>query len=143
MGDAMYDALDRATEVADDEFEFPRRHAESVDGFIAIVAAGILAQMLGPWVLDVLGFGEVEDRVNVLVDEDTGEEEVSMSASSKIAVLRRARPGSLAAWWAREFAPWIPKDGVYEYFRRLGMVQVEIGDVEEDYEIDSDSDFRY
>ncbi|KAM7216409.1 hypothetical protein V8F06_008229 [Rhypophila decipiens] len=142
MGDAMCDALDLATDVADDEFDFPRRHAESVDGFIAIVATGILAQMVGPWVLDVLGFGEVEDRVDIVADEESGEEEVSMSASSKIVVGRRGRPGSVAAWWQHEFAPWIPSSGVYEYFRGLGMVKFEAGD-EDAYELVSDGEYRY
>jgi len=130
MGDAMCEALDKATDVADDEFKFPRRHAQSVDGFIAIVAIGILAQMQGPWVLDVLGFGEVEDRVD-LVDEDSGEEELSMSASSKIVPYLTARPGSVAAWWSREFAAYIPRGSVYEYFRGLGMVRTS-----EDYQDD-------
>lgn len=140
MGDAMCEALDKATDVADDEFDFPRRHAESVDGFIAIVSAGILAQMVGPWVLDILGFGEVDDRVDVVVDEESGEEEISMSASSKIAVFEMGgKPGSVAAWWAREFAPWIPRGGVYEYFRGLGMVRCDVGD--EDYEVISDGEY--
>ncbi|KAK4670675.1 uncharacterized protein QC763_213880 [Podospora pseudopauciseta] len=49
MGDAMTEALDKVTDVADEEFAFPRRHPESVDGFIAIVSVGLLAEMQGAW----------------------------------------------------------------------------------------------
>ncbi|KAK3326884.1 hypothetical protein B0H66DRAFT_170934 [Apodospora peruviana] len=130
MGEAMCEALDRATDIADEEFTFPRRHAQSVDGFIAIVAVGILAQMQGPWVLDVLGFGEVEDREEIR--SPCGEEELSMSPSSKLVPSLKMRPGSVAAWWAREYAAYIPEGGIYEYFRGLGMVH---GSYDDDYAV--------
>ncbi|KAK3369829.1 hypothetical protein B0H63DRAFT_527595 [Podospora didyma] len=108
MGDAMCEALDKATDAADDEFAFPRRHPESVDGFIAIVAVGILAQMQGAWVLEFLGFGEA-------IRQEEG------------AVYRK---GSVASWWTREYGDYIPMGSVYKYLRALDMVdEEETGDL--------------
>ena len=63
LGPAMLDAMDRATAMADQCFDFPRQHPESVDGFVASVAVGIVVLMLGPWVLDPLGFAEARETV--------------------------------------------------------------------------------
>ncbi|KAK4249238.1 hypothetical protein C7999DRAFT_39655 [Corynascus novoguineensis] len=58
MGHAMRKTLDRVTDIADEEFMFPRNHPESVYGFVAIVSAGVLAELQGTWVLELLGFGD-------------------------------------------------------------------------------------
>ncbi|KAK3296601.1 uncharacterized protein B0H64DRAFT_415956 [Chaetomium fimeti] len=97
MGDAMCAALDRATDVADDEFAFPRRHPQSLDGFIAIVSVGVLAELQGAWVLELLGFGEVRGK-----EEPNGTGEVAMLTSDKIVYSSKPRSNSFAAWWMRE-----------------------------------------
>jgi hypothetical protein len=119
MGDAMCAALDTATDVADEAFAFPRRHPASLDGFIAIVSAGVLAQLQGAWVLELLGFGEVRGKV-----EEEGRE-VAMLTSDKIVFWEEPKPGSFAAWWAREYADYIPEGSVYSYLRQLDMIETE------------------
>ena len=120
MGDAMCAALDTATDVADDEFAFPRRHPQSLDGFIAIVSVGVLAELQGAWVLELLGFGEVRGKEEV---EGTGE--IAMLTSDKIVFSKKPRSISFAAWWAREYDAYIPSDAVYSFLRRMDMVQLE------------------
>lgn len=121
MGEAMCAALDKATDLADDEFEFPRRHPESLDGFIAIVSVGILAEMQGGWVLELLGFGEVRGRESV----DGSSCEIAMYTSDKICYSSEPKPGSVAAWWRREYEAYIPPGSVYSYLQRLDMVKFE------------------
>lgn len=118
MGDAMCAALDRATDIADDEFAFPRRHPQSLDGFIAIVSVGILAELQGAWVLELLGFGEVRGK-----EEPNGTGEVAMLTSDKIAFSARPRSNSFAAWWMREYDAYIPSDSVYEFLKRMDMIE--------------------
>ncbi|KAK4175346.1 hypothetical protein QBC36DRAFT_25560 [Triangularia setosa] len=125
MGDAMMEALDRVTDVADEEFEFPRRHPKSLDGFIAIVSVGVLAEMQGAWVLELLGFGEVKDKdFEGMVEEDEKRAvgEVKMLTSDKIVLGEKARRGSVADWWMREYKAYIPEGRVEKFFKRLDMV---------------------
>ncbi|KAK3904130.1 hypothetical protein C8A05DRAFT_42748 [Staphylotrichum tortipilum] len=119
MGAVMCEALDRATEVADEAFEFPRRHPESLDGFIAIVSAGLLADLQGAWMLELLGFGEVGGK-----EELDGTHEIAMLTSDKIVFSDRPRPLSFAAWWVREYHPYIPEGSVYTYLQRMDMVEL-------------------
>ncbi|KAK3307808.1 uncharacterized protein B0T15DRAFT_85639 [Chaetomium strumarium] len=121
MGDAMCAALDTATDVADEAFAFPRRHPPSLDGFIAIVSVGVLAQLQGAWVLELLGFGEVRGKEGMM----NGDREVAMLTSDKIVFWEEPKPGSFAAWWAREYADYIPGGSVYSYLRQLGMIEIE------------------
>ncbi|GAB1315289.1 ESX-4 secretion system protein EccC4 [Madurella fahalii] len=118
MGAAMCEALDKATDIADEEFAFPRRHPESLDGFIAIVSVGVLAEMQGAWVLELLGFGEVRGKETA---EKTGE--VAMLTSDKIVMSPNPRSCSVAAWWAREYQAYIPRDSVASYLRRMDMIE--------------------
>ncbi|KAK4104388.1 hypothetical protein N658DRAFT_492499 [Parathielavia hyrcaniae] len=121
MGPAMCAALDNATDVADDEFAFPRRHPQSLDGFIAIVSAGVLAELQGAWVLELLGFGEVRGKKEA--EDGTGE--IAMLTSDKIVYCDRPRPNSFAAWWTREYDAYIPTESAYNYFSRMDMVELE------------------
>jgi len=120
MGDAMCAALDKATDVADGEFAFPRRHPQSLDGFIAIVSVGVLAELQGAWVLELLGFGEVRGKEEV---EGTGE--IAMLTSDRIVFASRPRSSSFAAWWAREYDAYIPSGAVYSYLQGMDMVEEE------------------
>ncbi|KAG7289982.1 hypothetical protein NEMBOFW57_006361 [Staphylotrichum longicolle] len=117
MGDAMCAALDKATDIADDEFAFPRRHPQSLDGFIAIVSVGVLAELQGAWVLELLGFGEVRGK-----EELDGTGEIAMLTSDKIVFGTKPRSNSFAAWWARDYDAYIPSGAVYSYLRRMDMV---------------------
>ncbi|AEO63710.1 9266c4dc-067a-45ca-93a2-cc3570234438 [Thermothielavioides terrestris] len=119
MGAAMSAALDQATDVADDEFAFPRRHPPSLDGFIAIVSVGVLADLLGAWVLELLGFGEVRGK-----EELEGSGEIAMLTSDKIVFSATPKPGSVAAWWVREYGAYIPSGSIYSYLQRMDMVEV-------------------
>ncbi|KAK4121175.1 hypothetical protein N657DRAFT_682838 [Parathielavia appendiculata] len=121
MGAAMCAALDKATDVADDEFAFPRRHPQSLDGFIAIVSAGILAELQGAWVLELLGFGEVRGKEEI----GYGTGEIAMLTSDKIVYCDQPRPNSFAAWWTREYDAYIPTGSVYNYLERMDMVELE------------------
>lgn len=120
MGKAMCAALDGVTDAADDEFAFPRGHPPSLDGFIAIVSVGVLAEMQGAWVLELLGFGEVRGKEAAL--DGTGE--IAMLTSDKITVSAKPRPGSVADWWARVYDAYIPVGSVYSYLRKLDMVEL-------------------
>jgi hypothetical protein len=120
MGGAMCAALDRATDVADDEFAFPRRHPQSLDGFIAVVSVGVLAELQGAWVLELLGFGEVRGK-----EEMDGTGEIAMLTSDKIVFSPRFKSNSFAAWWSREYAAYIPEDSIYAYLNRMDMVEFE------------------
>jgi hypothetical protein len=121
MGKAMCAALDKATDVADDEFAFPRRHPQSLDGFIAVVSVGVLAELQGAWVLELLGFGEVRGKEEVAA----GTGEIAMLTSDKIVYSDQPRPNSFAAWWTREYAAYIPTGSVYGYLKRMDMVELE------------------
>ncbi|KAK3986793.1 hypothetical protein QBC44DRAFT_133587 [Cladorrhinum sp. PSN332] len=124
MGEAMLSAMDLVTDLADDEFTFPRNHPESVDGFIAIVSVGILAEMLGGWVLELLGFGQVKSTEELLCeDEQTGV--VKMSTFDKVVLGDRPKRGSVADWWAREYGEYIPRGAVYSFLKRLDMVETD------------------
>ncbi|KAL1844164.1 hypothetical protein VTJ49DRAFT_3820 [Mycothermus thermophilus] len=122
MGAAMQEALDRATAEADAAFEFPRRHPESLDGFIAIVSAGVLADMQGAWVLELLGFGEVRGKEAL---DGPGGGEVAMLTSDKITYSPWPKPRTFAAWWTRAYMAYIPPDSVYNYLQRMDMVDPE------------------
>lgn len=126
MGEAMVEALDKVTDVADECFAFPRRHPASLDGFIAIVSVGVLAEMQGAWVLELLGFGEVVSRI------ESSDGEVKMMTSDRIVVGLKARRGSMADWWTREYETYIPRGGVYSFLKRLDMVDTETEDTETD-----------
>jgi hypothetical protein len=120
MGDAMCEALDKATDTADEEFAFPRRHPQSLDGFIAIVSVGVLAELQGAWVLELLGFGEVRGK-----EELNGSGEIAMLTSDKIVFTSKYKSSSFAAWWAREYDAYIPSGSAYDYLHRLDMVESE------------------
>lgn len=118
MGGAMCEALDKATDIADEEFAFPRRHPESLNGFIAIVSVGVLAEMQGAWVLELLGFGEVCGK------ETVGKPgEVAMLTSDKIVLSPKPGRCSVAAWWSREYEAYIPQGSVASYLRRMDMIE--------------------
>ncbi|KAK4151867.1 ESX-4 secretion system protein EccC4 [Chaetomidium leptoderma] len=121
MGAAMCEALDKATDVADGEFAFPRRHPQSLDGFIAIVSVGVLAELQGAWVLELLGFGQVRGKEAL---DGTGE--IAMLTSDKI-VLNNSQPrsNSFAAWWQTEYEAYIPSGSVYSFLRGMDMVELE------------------
>jgi hypothetical protein len=118
MGDAMCEALDKATDTADEEFAFPRRHPQSLDGFIAIVSVGVLAELQGAWVLELLGFGQVRGK-----EELNGSGEIAMLTSDKIVFASKYKSSSFAAWWAREYDAYIPSGSVYNFLHRLDMVE--------------------
>jgi hypothetical protein len=83
--EAASKALARATSEA---FEFSREHPI----FVTILALGVLA-ILTPWVIEVLGFGELGPI-----------------------------EGSFAALWQRAYAGYVPKRSLFSFFQRLGMV---------------------
>ncbi|KAK4185589.1 hypothetical protein QBC35DRAFT_439057 [Podospora australis] len=126
MGEAMVEALDKVTDIADECFAFPRRHPASVDGFIAIVSVGVLAEMQGAWVLELLGFGEVASRM------ESSDGEVKMLTSDKIVVGLKPRRGSMADWWTRSYETYIPRGGVCSFLKRLDMLDTETEEVEDD-----------
>ncbi|KAK4140006.1 ESX-4 secretion system protein EccC4 [Dichotomopilus funicola] len=121
MGAAMCAALDKATDTADEEFAFPRRHPQSLDGFIAIVSVGVLAEMQGAWVLELLGFGEVQGK-----EELNGAGEIAMLTSDKIVFSPEPKPSSFAAWWSREYDAYIPHHSIYSYLINMDMVEVDV-----------------
>ncbi|KAK4113408.1 hypothetical protein N656DRAFT_616446 [Canariomyces notabilis] len=121
MGDAMCETLDRVVDIADEEFAFPRGHPPSLDGFISIVSAGVLADMLGAWVLELLGFGEVRGKTAPSADAGW----VSMLTSDKITLSETPKNNSYAAYWMTEYAAYIPPDSVVKYWSRLDMVKSE------------------
>ncbi|KAK4167883.1 hypothetical protein QBC43DRAFT_310410 [Cladorrhinum sp. PSN259] len=123
MGEAFLTALDTVTDLADEEFTFPRNHPESVDGFIAIVGVGVLASLLGGWCLELLGFGIVVTREEDVEGNEKETGVVKMSASDKVTLGDRPRRGSVADWWAREFGGYIPRGGVYKFLQRLDVVE--------------------
>ncbi|KAK4224679.1 hypothetical protein QBC38DRAFT_12316 [Podospora fimiseda] len=123
MGEAMVTSMDLVTDIADESFTFPRNHPESLDGFIAVVSAGILGEMMGAWVLELLGFGIVKSEA-AEKDEKNGWSGgvVSMSTSDKISLGDRPRKGTFADWWARGYGEYIPRGGVYSFLKKLDMV---------------------
>ncbi|KAL2173687.1 uncharacterized protein P884DRAFT_211166 [Thermothelomyces heterothallicus CBS 202.75] len=119
MGGAMCAALDKATDMADEEFAFPRRHPESLDGFIAIVSAGVLAELQGAWVLELLGFGEVQGKQEL--NDGTGE--IAMLTSDKIVPSPVPKPNSFAAWWTKAYDAYIPAGSIYAFLQRMDMIE--------------------
>lgn len=85
VAEAASKALARATSEA---FEFSREHPI----FVTILALGVLA-ILTPWVIEVLGFGELGPI-----------------------------EGSFAASWQRTYAGYVPKRSLFSFFQRVGMV---------------------
>jgi hypothetical protein len=93
MGPAMAEALRRVEDEADAAFRFAGEHpAEVLAGLLVIVAVGVLAVMMAPWVVEALGFAEL------------GPVE-----------------GSFAAWWEACYAGYIPRGSLFSYLQRLGM----------------------
>ncbi|GJP94088.1 endoribonuclease L-PSP family protein [Aspergillus niger] len=84
MAGPAADALNKAKEAAVD---FAKEHPV----FTILLALGVLAA-LAPWVLEVLGFGEL----------------------GPIA-------GSFAARWQAAYAGYVPRGALFTYFQRLGM----------------------
>ncbi|KAH8815667.1 hypothetical protein F5884DRAFT_187657 [Xylogone sp. PMI_703] len=89
MGQAMKEAAEKATTVAED---FIKEHKLLVEVLGAFVAVGVLALLL-PWVLEVLGFGELGPIAD-----------------------------SFAALWQRTYMGNVPKGSWFSFFQRLGMV---------------------
>ncbi|KAE8141422.1 hypothetical protein BDV38DRAFT_279322 [Aspergillus pseudotamarii] len=85
MAEAASKALARAT---DEAYEFSREHPI----FATILALSVLA-ILTPWVIEILGFGELGPI-----------------------------EGSFAAAWQRTYAGYVPKESLFSFFQRLGMV---------------------
>ncbi|GKZ66705.1 hypothetical protein AnigIFM60653_002701 [Aspergillus niger] len=84
MAGPAADALNKAKEAAVD---FAKEHP----AFTILLALGVLAA-LAPWVLEVLGFGEL----------------------GPIA-------GSFAARWQATYGAYVPRGALFTYFQRLGM----------------------
>ncbi|KAI3391561.1 hypothetical protein diail_7155 [Diaporthe ilicicola] len=59
---------------------------------VTIVALGVLA-IIAPWVLEALGFGELGPVAD-----------------------------TFASWWQARYAGYVPKDSLFSFFQRLGMV---------------------
>lgn len=85
MAHPASDALARATTEA---YEFAHDHPV----YTTVLALGVLV-ILAPWVLEVLGFGELGPI-----------------------------EGSFAAWWQRLYAGAVPRGSLFSFFQRLGMV---------------------
>ncbi|PLB43405.1 hypothetical protein P170DRAFT_441804 [Aspergillus steynii IBT 23096] len=79
------DALSRAKAEA---YDFATDHPV----YTTVLALGVLV-ILAPWVLEVLGFGELGPL-----------------------------EGSFAAWWQRLYAGYVPRGSLFSFFQRLGMV---------------------
>lgn len=126
MGDVMIEVLDKVMDVVDEEFVFLRWYLESVDGFIVIVLVGVLVEMQGVWVLELLGFGEVKDKdlegMVEEVDEKRVVGEVKMLILDKIVLGEKVRRGSVVDWWMREYKVYIFEGRVEIFFMRLDMV---------------------
>ncbi|BDD54463.1 hypothetical protein MAP00_000081 [Monascus purpureus] len=60
--------------------------------YCTLIALGVLA-ILTPWVIEALGFGELGPI-----------------------------EGSFAAFWQRMYAGYVPKNSLFSYFQRLGMI---------------------
>jgi len=88
MGQAMKDAYEIASHVVADVLEFAKEHPV----FCAVVALGILV-ILAPWVIEVLGFGELGPI-----------------------------EGTFAAWWQSRYVGYVPANSLFSFFQRLGMV---------------------
>lgn len=84
MAGPAADALTKAKEAA---VEFAKEHPV----FAILLALGVLA-VLAPWVLEILGFGEL----------------------GPIA-------GSFAARWQSTYSGYVPRGALFTYFQRLGM----------------------
>lgn len=84
MAKASSDALAQAKDAA---ISFAENHPV----YATLIALGILA-ILMPWLLEILGFGELGPI-----------------------------EGSFAAGWQSRYAGYVPKDSLFSYFQRLGM----------------------
>lgn len=87
MAKAAADALARAAQEA---YDFARNHPI----YATILALGVL-RLLAPWVLRLLGFGELGPVAD-----------------------------SFAAWWQSLYAGDVPKGSLFSFFQRLGIVEV-------------------
>lgn len=84
MAKASFDALTRAEDAA---IGFAKDHPV----YATLIAFGILATLM-PWVLEILGFGDLGPI-----------------------------GGSLAAGWQSRYAGYVPKRSLFSYFQKLGM----------------------
>ncbi|KAL1792285.1 hypothetical protein ACET3X_008792 [Alternaria dauci] len=74
--------------------------AQSIEGFViehpvmcTVIALGVLA-VVAPWVLEALGFAELGPV-----------------------------QGTFASWWQSSYAGLVPKNSLFSFFQRLGMVK--------------------
>jgi len=141
LGPAMREALDKIVPVADEVFNFPRNHPESLGGFLMIVGVGVLGEMIGGWAVGKLGFvfenlndvegeGEIGDGfVGEMGMGEMGEQYMGTdSARMRARVVHgedspqvKIKEGTVAEWWMREYAAYIPPGSVEEYLRLLDL----------------------
>lgn len=125
MGPAMARAYKDARDAANVEFEHLAREAKdhpmeiAATVFVSLLALGVLVA-LAPYVLEVLGFGELGPTAGELSD--------SLSFSTSIwheAWLTNNLfffPGSFASWWESTYGGFIPAGSLFSFFQRLGMI---------------------
>jgi hypothetical protein len=108
MGQAMKVAYEMAAQAAKDVLQFAKDHPV----FCALVALGILVVLM-PWLIEVLGFGELGPIEGICQSLCT-----CASQSSCVVLL----VGTFAAFWQSRYGGYVPKKSLFAFFQRLGMV---------------------
>ncbi|KAK3690342.1 hypothetical protein B0T22DRAFT_376438 [Podospora appendiculata] len=97
-GEVLTDAYDKAVELAKELFhdlvEYVKAHPYEVAAqvLLTLFAFGVLARLM-PWVLRLIGFGELGPIVD-----------------------------TFAAWWQSTFGGYVPAGSLFSFLQRLGMI---------------------
>ncbi|KAI7909240.1 hypothetical protein M9X92_011745 [Pyricularia oryzae] len=92
IGPVLGDFIDKAEDAAKAVFAFPHQHPYLTAGFATIVAVGVLV-LVAPWAVEALGLAEMGPVAD-----------------------------SFAAWWQFTYAGFVPKNSLFSFFQRLGMI---------------------
>lgn len=108
MGQAMKDAFDKSMDAA---IGFAHDHPV----FCTLIALGILV-LLAPWVIEVLGFGEL----GPIEGTSSRRRVVNSHVGPNTCVVWYL--GTFAALWQARYAGYVPKGSLFAFLQRLGMV---------------------
>ncbi|TLD22959.1 hypothetical protein PspLS_07004 [Pyricularia sp. CBS 133598] len=92
IGPVLGEFIDKAENAAKAVFAFPHAHPYLTAGFATIVAVGVLV-LVAPWAVEALGFAEMGPVAD-----------------------------SFAAGWQSTYAGFVPKNSLFSFFQRLGMI---------------------
>lgn len=119
IGPVLGDFIDKAEDAAKAVFAFPHQHPYLTAGFATIVAVGVLV-LVAPWAVEALGLAEMgpvagKDAFFCRGNNTSGHLLFKCATADAVS-------DSFAAWWQFTYAGFVPKNSLFSFFQRLGMI---------------------